>query len=494
MGVTRSRSIRDAILVFIGALSMLLAGSLRGTLQPSIYPENIIASPRLDARGIEQQRADLYAFEAQHIVAAHPNLPEANLKQLDLEYELPETKITAHAPGWTVFENLYMANGTLYVVSSHPQSDYPDIKYITSTGLFAVDSPENIAARMPTRRELSFITPEQARLRWGPPRAKLASKGARNRVFSVQGNTFLVNDPSQFLTHYYHFCAELLLGAWAMWLGAHNVDVPPESASQMTAPSIHRVIFPHADAQGWRDKPGFSSYFMRAAFPSLTVETGIDWEDRIKSTSLEGPNARAWHFETVLLADRSASFKGVICGLQVQRTAAEAYYAMKNDGRLTKWWWEPLRRAVLKFAGVDQRILEIGTRVEKAENQKINIYGDGSAIEGGDRNAQARAKFSKEKIVITYIERQGVRRHLIEEDHASLVQGLTRFADNNGYELNIVKAETLTKEQQLELAARTTVRDDHLSTPEVTDNTFQIMLGVHGNGLSVRVIALPHAG
>lgn len=456
MAMARPRSLRDAVLVLVGALSMHIATSLLGVLQPDTYSGDIIVNTQVN----QQSLADPYAVEEHHIVVPAAKHPQASLNQLDLEHILPETTMQAHAPGWTVFKNLYMANGTLYVVSSNSQSDYPDIQYITSTGLYAENTPENIAARMPTRKEISFITPEQARLRWGPPRSQLASKTARNRVYNVQGTTFIFNDPDQFLNHYYHFCAELWLGAWAMWLGSHSIQVPPEFASHMTAPSIDRVIFPHTDAQGWRDRPGFNSYFLRAAFPSLTVETDMDWEDRIEATSSEGQDARAWHFDSVLLADRSAAFRGDICGAQVHRTASEAYYAMKKDGRLSKWWWEPLRRAVLKFAGVDQRVLEIGTRVEKAEKQKINPYGDAPAVEGGDRNAQAKAKFSKEKVVITYIDRQGVRRHLIDEDHENLVRELRRLADTNGYELNIVRAETLTKEQQLAVVARTTVWRD----------------------------------
>ena len=87
-----------------------------------------------------------------------------------------------------------------------------------------------------------------------------------------------------------------------------------------------------------------------------------------------------------------------------------------------------------------------------AEKEKAN-----KDWEVTDKNADAKAKFSKDKIIITYIDRQGVRRHLIDEDHAYLVDELRALADANGYELNIVRAETLTKEQQLALVARTTV-------------------------------------
>jgi len=75
--------------------------------------------------------------------------------------------------------------------------------------------------------------------------------------------------------------------------------------------------------------------------------------------------------------------------------------------------------------------------------------------------------FEKEKAVITYVSRQAVKRRLIPEDHAGLVQALDELSTRRGYEFNVVQAETLTKDEQLKLMARTTV-----------------LLGVHGNGLS----------
>ncbi|KAF8623007.1 hypothetical protein AX15_006570, partial [Amanita polypyramis BW_CC] len=129
---------------------------------------------------------------------------------------LPHTSIIAHAPGWTLFQNLYMSNGTLLIVS--PSNDsFPEIRMMTSTGLAAENTPENIASREPTADNMAFLTPEQAEQRWGSIRE---NDERAYRVWSVKGNTFLFNDPDQFLRHYYHFVAELFLGAWAFWHGA----------------------------------------------------------------------------------------------------------------------------------------------------------------------------------------------------------------------------------------------------------------------------------
>ncbi|KAI0344519.1 hypothetical protein BDW22DRAFT_1354593 [Trametopsis cervina] len=455
--IPRARTMRDAVLVLVGALSMHVATSFFGAFRPDMYSPDTLSTPEAHQQPLSDPS------DARNEAALLKSLQQWKTSTVDVTHDFPETSMDAHAPGWTVFRNLYMANGTLYVVTSRPSSDFPDIQYITSTGLAAENTPENIAARMPTDKELSFITPEQAKRRWGPT-SQAQAKGARNRVHNVRGNTILFNDPDQFLNHYYHFCAELWLGAWAMWQGVHDVHVPASSAGEMTAPPIDRIIFPHTDLQGWRDRPGFNAYFLRAAFPSLSAEVDMDWEDRVAATSGAGSDARAWHFDKVMLTDRSAAFRGSICGAQVHRTAAEAFYAMKQVNRLSRWWWEPVRRAVLTFAGVDQGTQEIGTRVEKADKEKVDPY----ALQAAD------SVFPQEKVVITYIDRQGVRRHLVDEDHEYLVRELKTLADTNGYELNVIRAETLTKEQQLDVVARTT-----------------ILIGVHGNGLSHLIMMSP---
>lgn len=445
MAITRTRALRDAVLILVGATCMHLASSFMGTVTDQFSGDIIVNThfnspdkiagqlPVADEPTVKDTLLDhIYSQET-------PLLPPSHTRP-DVSYDFPETTLDSHAPGWSVFSNLYMSNGTLFIVTNSPPSTFPDIKFITSTGAPAENTPENIAARMPTSADMDFITPEQARDRWGP-----LEPDAKNRVWSVEGNTFLFNDPSQFLDHYYHFCAELLFGAWAAWSGAHNAHVDPSSAHLTTAPNVDRAIFAHADAKGWRDKPGFNSYFLRAAFPSLTVEIQSDWEDRIASTSASGYHARAWHFDKVLFADRSAAFRGEVCGAQVHRTAGEAIHYMHRVGNLTKLWWEPVRRGVLRFAGVDDETLDIGVRAEEGALAKVK-----KPVLGGE-------VAKRQEIVVTYISRQGARRHLIEEHHDALAQALEEMCTAHGWELNIVMAERLTKDEQVELMARTTV-------------------------------------
>ncbi|KAH8107838.1 hypothetical protein BXZ70DRAFT_884547 [Cristinia sonorae] len=451
---TRARSFRDVVLVLVGAACMHIASSVFGFL-PEQFTGDIIVNTHINQHHNHEPLLNEIPL-ADHPAAQIPKAieqppppkqtavqhPPPRPLSAELSFYLPETTIDSHAPGWTLFRNLYMSNGTLYIVSSQPPSSFPHINFITSTGLAAENTPENIQARMPTDENLDFLTPDQARDRWGPVHPQ-----TRNRVWTVSGNTWLFNDPPQFLDHYYHFCAELLFGAWSFWSGAHNAVVDSSNLDESTAPPVHRAIFTHSEAYGWRDRPGFNSYFFRAAFPSITVEVEEDWNDRIVATSSPGKLSRAWHFEKALFADRSAAFRGEVCGTINQRTAAESYHHMQRAGNLTKWWWEPIRRSVLRFGGVPDQTLD------------IPIYAEAEAI--------------AKKIVVTYISRQGARRHLIEEDHRKLVAALDEMCALRGWELNVVQAEKLSKDDQVALMARTTV-----------------LLGVHGNGLT-HLILLP---
>jgi hypothetical protein len=242
------------------------------------------------------------------------------------------------------------------------------------------------------------------------------------------------------LAHYYHFCAELIFGTWAFWYGTYRGASP-----NAPIPTVKRLIFPHASAEEWRDGPGMNFFFLRSAWPSLTVETRPDWMDRVSTTALHAGESggRSWWFDTVLLADRSAAFRGPECGERTQRTAAEAIKGVVEragrTGFLERGWWDAVRVNVLRFSGVPERTLDVGTRAYKRASR-------GSPRTGG-----------VEEVVITYISRQGVRRHLVPDDHEGLVRALTELTERRGWVLNVVAMERLTKEEQLALVARTTV-------------------------------------
>ena len=77
--------------------------------------------------------------------------------------------------GWTAFDRLYVFNGTLYVVTTNPES-VPERKFMTSTGVNIGNSPEEVMARMPGDKEMRIISPEEAKKLFG---------GGANRVEGV---------------------------------------------------------------------------------------------------------------------------------------------------------------------------------------------------------------------------------------------------------------------------------------------------------------------
>jgi len=255
------------------------------------------------------------------------------------------------------------------------------------------------------------------------------------------------------LDHYYHFVAELFLGTWAFWNGAFNATIDTKTWTS-NAPPVDRAIFAYNPPEGFRDVPGFNAYFLRSAFSSLTVESEFDWADRIFTTT---NGDRAYHLDTVLIADRSAAFNGKLCGSINQRIAAEAYEPLWDAGKLQKEWWEPVRREVLRFAGVEEKTMGLGVEIEEAREDERE---KASKALGGNQNAlSVQIPIAKEKAVITYISRQAARRHLIREDHELLRASLQEMSVRKGYELIIIEAEKLSRDEQLRIMSRTTVRN-----------------------------------
>lgn len=92
----------------------------------------------------------------------------------------PRTAIVAHVPGmsyclvygtdlpfpstysgWTIFDRLYVHQGTVYIVTDDPKS-VPPLDEITSTGHPIEHGPEEAKLRTPTDQDIQVISPEEA--------------------------------------------------------------------------------------------------------------------------------------------------------------------------------------------------------------------------------------------------------------------------------------------------------------------------------------------
>lgn len=154
-----------------------------------------------------------------------------------------------------------------------------------------------------------------------------------------------------------------------------------------------------------------NEWVIRSSFPSVIMEFKDDWRDRAEM-------GRPFVFDRVVLADRSAAMRSWNFA-RFQRTAA-APFGLPGSVN----WWMTIRNLVIQYTGLD-----------------INTG-------GGTTNNP----------VITYISRQEWgKRTLLQADHETLVSELYKLRDAHGYEVNVVSAEKMTRAEQIQLAARTTV-------------------------------------
>lgn len=315
---------------------------------------------------------------------------------------------------------------------------------------------------------MKIIFPSEAKKLWGHSASR------------VSGTTWLVNDPKQFLDHYYQyvqplmsllflvsmgqpdliisFAAELLVGMWRTY---SSLDPTISSAGTTHLPSPARMMFPHTAAGEWNDYAKMNSFLSRAIFPSMSYEYMTDFADRADT-------ARAFVFERVVFADRAASFRGK----QFQkywRTSSEAVTLSAS-----KYWWTPVRKNLLEFVGansldalagihsaedihgvaVEEEMLDEEVDIEKLEEEEeAEAEAEEKALE------KINAKLAKSgKPVITYVSRQDWgRRMLLPESHQSLVDALKELEKKYGWEVNIVAMDKLSRDEQIRLSARTTV-------------------------------------
>ncbi|EJT99500.1 hypothetical protein DACRYDRAFT_23632 [Dacryopinax primogenitus] len=354
------------------------------------------------------------------------------------------SSLISFTPGWTLLTNLYFSNGTFYIVSSEGgfgEGYWPERRLITSTGLAGDHS--NGAEREPTEREMDILTQEQAGEIWG------------DRVFDIQGFSVLANDPNQFLQHYYHVAAEILLGIERV---CTNFDPMPGPDGTVSAPSPERLIFLHTDEAGFTDWPGLDRFYLHAQWPHITPLYQPSWE---AMASLVSDSRKAWRFPAALFIDRSASFRGPYTEV-TSRTPAGPWaagggkFGTGGEGR-NRFWYESARRRVLSFVGVDREVLDVGLRAMDPPLAPLRRDGKEDVYQ------------------VTYISRQRTGRRLIDGDHRRLARALRYMCNKHGWKFFLMVAEDMDREEQMRVAAETTV-----------------FVAVHGNGLTHMLLQPPH--
>ncbi|KAJ7430813.1 hypothetical protein B0H11DRAFT_2133920 [Mycena galericulata] len=160
---------------------------------------------------------------------------------------------SAHVQGFTLLDNIYLRNGTFYVVT-HDRALFPPRENLLSRPV-DVESEDEVNTE-PTDEQLRFISHDEAFYIFGEV------------VKRIKGLSVIVYDPPQrLMKHYDSWFGEVILGAWRVYSHLSPEPVmwkePPKHL-----PLPRRFILPFMDSN---DLAGMHGPLMRLAFPDATI-------------------------------------------------------------------------------------------------------------------------------------------------------------------------------------------------------------------------------
>ncbi|KAF8641810.1 hypothetical protein AX16_009791 [Volvariella volvacea WC 439] len=345
-------------------------------------------------------------------------------------------------PGFTMYERMYLLNGTFYIVTSDERK-FPPKQHILSKPLEVGHGLD----LTPTDQELRFIHPRDAPQILG------------SRAMNVKGFSIIIYDPPQFLRHFYHWWGEIMLGLWRVYASLFDATNRFNgSAKYPPAPARFLIPFARSNVEadkGWRDKAGVTAPLMRAAFPSASIQESDYWNDLndMHTTVV---------FEKVMIINRESAHKHPF-GSKWYKMIAGTISVTPT----TAHFWEPLRQSTIRnFLGyiwdVDHETGAVSVISDPSDTNFAQGHGNANS------NAKPKAKaIVSEKPIVTYISRQGGGRRLVQSDHIGLVAALQRLEDEGVCKIHVAQMEKMSLREQIDLVASSSV-----------------IVGVHGNGLT----------
>ncbi|KAF8996225.1 hypothetical protein BDQ17DRAFT_1392068 [Cyathus striatus] len=304
----------------------------------------------------------------------------------------------AHVHGFTVFDHLYVRNGTFYVVTSDVSS-FPPRKNLIGR---PVELDKDFE---PTDEDFQFIDP------------LTASQVLGDHAVRISGFSVIIYDHWQFMNHFYHWWGEIILGAWRVYSKLAGTGNEP---TQLPFPT--RFLLPvMTETSKWRDKSGVNGPLMRGAFPQASIEESTQWQDLIKVNS-------TFVFDRSMIVHRGTAHRHPFGSRWFKMIGGAMNITVADD------FWEPVRQSLV------QNLLGY---IPKIENSKGVV----------------RAPLTEERKmpVVTYISRQGGGRRLIHEDHLGLVNALEELESEGICEVNIAMMERMSMKEQIAAAARSTI-------------------------------------
>ncbi|KAI6148542.1 hypothetical protein BKA82DRAFT_992367 [Pisolithus tinctorius] len=308
--------------------------------------------------------------------------------------ELPTTTVVKHVPGSTILDHVFLLNGTVYLVTDDPS--FPPV------GAIASSTEEPIEVPQPS--DWQVLSTEKGR-------EILGQYGGL-----IHGVTWLCTDaqPSNYTL-------------FSLWRTYSSLNTSLDAADPLVLSPPRRIFYPNIPTligprpemiapvlPRQRSPSGFHPYLPKAAFPTLGLMFREDWQD---FASMQAP----FLLRRVVVSDAGAArrYKNDVPPFAVPLVQLPA----------SKHWWEPIRRNVAAFLGVDHEM--------------------------------KKSWIGSQKVVITYLSRQDdpVGLKLRESDHEALVDMLYKLGKN--YVVNVVHASTPWTERMTAILQSTVVISTH---------------------------------
>ncbi|KAL6302988.1 hypothetical protein BKA93DRAFT_364114 [Sparassis latifolia] len=287
--------------------------------------------------------------------------------------DVPVTKALAHVPGYTILDNVLIANGTFFLVTDDPSSLPPPAAIAFST----------LDHTQPPDQHWQVLTKDEAR-------TQLGTYGGR-----IYGTSWVATDPPALQDPY----------TFLSLFHAHSTLSSPDSKAGVPAPL--RLMLPHVPTFSSPQLPspggdnkihppprersynGFHPLLPKAVIPTLGLWYQEDWEDLAEMNL-------PWLLERVVIADRGAAERGRENWGRRWRPAdrmAEIsdhdFKRAEDDDGKPAWaapfvglkapegWWGPVRTALARYLRLpeqSQSSAGSGWRKKKAVVKPVVTY------------------------------------------------------------------------------------------------------------------------
>ncbi|WWC87914.1 uncharacterized protein L201_002814 [Kwoniella dendrophila CBS 6074] len=345
------------------------------------------------------------------------------------------TQFTGGLPGYTVLDNVWYRNGTLYMIENG-NDDLPNQDKLLTLAPVGGDGIHTLTT------------------------VKIESHGPEGEITELDGTTIFCNDgwPGSWSGYfmYYHFASEVILGSYSVLSSVSNKPLPSEMKKpwnvykglgrrldlheqhygndQISLGSSNDIVNKGSKADrilvawewNWDGKDGLT----RAVSQGLVGEKGLLDPPKWKEIT----NDNRWiYFERLLLTDRDTAH---------------------HNNRLSQKWY--------KMALDTYKLVESPDQLQNFRETFLNHYKipivnrpkPGQSIDG-------------KKLKIIYTDRQGSQRKFPEEVHEELLTQMQNIEQSGKAHIIDAKLENIKLEDQFALFADA-----------------DIIFGVHGNGLT----------